>query len=102
MNSRLPSTTVTTSASSGEAMLQKRETSGRCSSLNIRILLALLPLGENGGGGGALPQRMHHPQPAHPLADQRHRGTRAVDAGRQPPFRDHVQAVADLEQFVQF
>ena len=37
------------------------------------------------------------PQARHPFTDALHGGVGAVDAGRQAPFGDHVQAVADLD-----
>src|SRR5262249_58783793 len=102
MNSSVPSTTVITSASTGDATLQKRDGSGRGSSLNIVLPLHFLPLplgkGRGEGTRRLLAQRMHHPQPAHPLADLRHRRPRAVHARRQPPLGDHLPPVADLEQ----
>ena len=57
------------------------------------------PWAEAEGGGSA--QRLHHPQPAHPFTDQRHRRTGAIDGRRQPALGDHVQPVADLEQLFQ-
>src|SRR5690606_39555925 len=88
-NISAPKTTVIASASSGEARLQNRDASGRGSSFSMLVLLPP-PLGEGRGGGT--------PQPAHPLADQRHGRPRPRDRGRQAPLGDHVQAVADLEQ----
>ena len=42
------------------------------------------------------------PQARHPLADHLHRRILHRHRRRQPPLRDHLQAVAQLEQLVQF
>ena len=47
-------------------------------------------------GGLVLSQR-----PGHPFADALDGGVGPVHAGREPPLGNHVQAVADLEQFVE-
>src|SRR5438477_8557980 len=78
-NSATPMTTVSASASSGEATLQARDGSGRCSSRS----------------NGSLPQA------AHPLADALHGRVAPCDRRRHAAFRDHVQAIADLEQLLE-
>src|SRR5262249_48971399 len=83
-NSVTPTTTVTSSASSGEPTDHAPERCGRASSRSMGALLR----------GG-------RPQARHPFADALDRGIVRGDRRRHTAARDHHQPVADLEQLVE-
>src|SRR5256885_2861199 len=90
-NNTTPTTTVSPSASTGDAMDMSRLGAGRTSSFNMVDLL------RRGGACGLGPV----PEPRHPFPDLLDGRLRRGDARRYPPLRDDDHAVADLEELVE-